>query len=191
MIEKVYLLHARAQSGKDTCAALMKEEYEKKGKKVIIIAFADYVKFTLGRYYGIQDYKTTVGRTTIQHFATDLVRGKDPTFWARTVVDFLAAVSEDFDIVIVPDWRFYNEYNEMLKKFQFDNVVCVLIQRPDNEHTDHMTAAQRAHASESELDSFNEYDYVITNEHGELGRTAAQLYQMIEEEESRKNELFI
>ena len=44
-MDKVFLLHARAQSGKNTCANLMKEYYEQKGKRVIIIAFADYVKF--------------------------------------------------------------------------------------------------------------------------------------------------
>ena len=52
-MEKIYLLHARAQSGKDTCAAIMKQELEKQGKKVIIIAFADYVKFSLEKYYNI------------------------------------------------------------------------------------------------------------------------------------------
>ena len=41
MLERIYMLHARAQSGKDTCAAIMKEEYEKRGKRVIIIAFAE------------------------------------------------------------------------------------------------------------------------------------------------------
>ena len=35
MLERIYMLHARAQSGKDTCAAIMKEEYEKRGKRVI------------------------------------------------------------------------------------------------------------------------------------------------------------
>lgn len=190
MIERVYLLHAHAQSGKDTCAAIMKEEYEKKGKKVIVIAFADYVKFVMGHYYGVEDFKSSVGRSTIQHFATDLVRGNDPTFWARTVSDILAAITDDFDVAIIPDWRFYNEYEQMLKRFEFNSVVCVLITRPNNEKTDHMTAAQRAHPSESELDGFTEYDHIIINENGELGNTAAQLYNMIEKEEN-ENEFTI
>ena len=60
MLERIYMLHARAQSGKDTCAAIMKEEYEKRGKRVIIIAFADYVRCCLDKYYGVTDYKTPV-----------------------------------------------------------------------------------------------------------------------------------
>ena len=73
MLKRIYLLHAHAQSGKDTCAAIMKEEYEKRGKRVIIIAFADYVRCCLDKYYGVKDYKTPEGRTIIQHFAIYLV----------------------------------------------------------------------------------------------------------------------
>ena len=73
-MDKVFLLHARAQSGKNTCANLMKEYYEQKGKRVIIIAFADYVKFTLEKYYNITDFKTPEGRTRIQHYATQQIR---------------------------------------------------------------------------------------------------------------------
>ena len=32
MLNRIYLLHAHAQSGKDTCAKMMKDEYEKRGK---------------------------------------------------------------------------------------------------------------------------------------------------------------
>jgi hypothetical protein len=35
MLERIYMLHARAQSGKDTCAAIMKEEYEKRGNELL------------------------------------------------------------------------------------------------------------------------------------------------------------
>ena len=113
MLERIYMLHARAQSGKDTCAAIMKEEYEKRGKRVIVIAFADYVRWCLDKYYGVTDYKTPEGRTIIQHFATDLVRKNDPTFWGRTVGDLLRAIEDDFDYAIIPDWRFKNEYTSL------------------------------------------------------------------------------
>ena len=32
-MEKVYLIHARAQSGKDTAATCMKQYYEQRGKR--------------------------------------------------------------------------------------------------------------------------------------------------------------
>lgn len=183
MLDRIYLLHARAQSGKDTCAAIMKEEYEKRGKRVIVIAFADYVRWCLDKYYGIKDYKTPEGRTLIQRFATDLVRKNDPTFWGRTVADLLFAISEDFDYAIIPDWRFENEFAALRNRFSYSIVVPVLITRPDNEKTDNMTEEQRNHQSETELDDWKFFYYNIINEYGKLDETRQQLIKMIEKEE--------
>lgn len=184
MLNRIYMLHAHAQSGKDTCAAIMKEEYEKRGKRVIVIAFADYVRWSLEKYYGVKDYKTPEGRTLIQHFATDLVRKNDPTFWGRTVADLLYAIEDDFDYAIIPDWRFENEYSVMISRFAPHIVVPVLIERPNNELTDNMTEEQRRHQSESELDNWKFFDYNIVNEYGKLDDTKHQLLRMIETEES-------
>lgn len=183
MLERIYLLHAHAQSGKDTCAAIMKEEYEKRGKRVIIIAFADYVRWCLDKYYGVTDYKTPEGRTIIQHFATDLVRKNDPTFWGRTVADLLRAIEDDFDYAIIPDWRFENEFAVLRSRFSYSIVVPVLITRPDNEKTDNMTDEQRKHQSETELDNWKFFDYTIINEFNKLEETRTQLIKMIEHEE--------
>lgn len=183
MLNRIYLLHARAQSGKDTCAAIMKEEYEKRGKRVIVIAFADYVRWCLDKYYGIKDYKTPEGRTIIQHFATDLVRKNDPTFWGRTVGDLLRAIEDDFDYAIIPDWRFENEYSSLASRFAPHIIVQVLIDRPNNEATDNMTVEQRAHQSEVELDNYKNFDYNIVNEFGKLENTKKQLIIMMDREE--------
>lgn len=184
MLNRIYLLHAHAQSGKDTCAAMMKEEYEKRGKRVIIIAFADYVRMCLDKYYGVKDYKTPEGRTIIQHFATDLVRKNDPTFWGRTVGDLLRAIEDDFDYAIIPDWRFKNEFGCLTSRFSPSLIVKVLIDRPNNELTDNMTDAQRKHQSETELDNYKNFDYNISNEFNKLDETREQIIKMIEREET-------
>lgn len=183
MLDRIYLLHAHAQSGKDTCAAMMKEEYEKRGKRVIIIAFADYVRMCLDKYYGVKDYKTPEGRTIIQHFATDLVRKNDPTFWGRTVGDLLRAIEDDFDYAIIPDWRFENEYTSLASRFDWHIIPRVLITRPNNEATDNMTDAQRKHQSETEMNDYKNFDYNIINEHGKLEETKKQIIKMIEKED--------
>lgn len=183
MIEKIFLLHAHAQSGKDTCAALMKEEYEKMGKKVIIISFADYVKFVLTKYYGIEDFKSVIGRTTIQQFATEQVRYHDPTFWARTVADLLNAIDKDYSIAIIPDWRFHNEYSVMAARFSHEIVVPILITRPNVEEVDNLTTSQREHQSETELDDFRNFKYTIYNHQGKLEQTREQLIYLIKEEQ--------
>lgn len=181
-MKKIFLLHAHAQSGKDTCASMMKEFLESKNQRVITIAFADYVKFALEKYYQITNYKSVEGRTKIQHFATDQVRKFDATFWAKTVAILLKAIEDDFDVAIITDWRFYNEYYITKNYFSEQQVIPVLITRPENEKTDNMTDAQRKHQSESELDNCNFFVYNIINEYGKLDSTKQQLIKMIEKE---------
>lgn len=181
MIKRIYLIHAPAQSGKDTCAYFLKKELEKHNKKVIVAAFADYVRFTLEKYFEISDFKSQEGRTIIQKFATELVRGNDEEFWARTLSDFLKAIETTIDVVIIPDWRFKNEL-EILEKNFSKKIKKIFIARPNNEKTDNMTEKQRNHSSETELDGFTDYDYTIINKTGELGTTYSQIVKIVEEE---------
>ena len=182
-MDKIYMLHAAAQSGKNTCADKMKEYYENVlNKRVIIIAFADWVKDCMRRYYGITEYKTREGRTAITHFATDVCRKKDPLVWARVLGSTLLAMEEEWDIAIIPDWRFENEL-DMMEWYFPNKVVKVLITRPDVEEKDNMTEIQRNHISETELDNFQNWDYNIINKTGELVNTIEVLINMIKEVE--------
>lgn len=182
MVKKVFLLHGKAQSGKNYCADIMKALCETKGEKVLTIAFADWVKDCLRRYYGIEDYKSEWGRSNITHFATDICRKNDPDIWARVVATTVKAMESEWDIVLIPDWRFENE-SEVMERYFPNKVVKVLITRPDVNNVDKMTEKQREHQSETELDNWENFDYNILNEYGKLENIYKQLIDMIEREE--------
>ena len=181
MVKKIYLLHAKAQSGKNFCANYLEEKYKADHQRVLIIAFADWVKDCMRRYFGIEEYKTEEGRTAITHFATDICRKNDPEVWARVVATTVKAMEECWDVVIIPDWRFENEA-EVMEKYFPGKVVKVLITRPDVKNVDHMTEEQRLHTSETELDNFQNWDYNIINETCKVYSTFTQLEEMMEKE---------
>lgn len=181
MVKKIYLLHAKAQSGKNFCARYMTEIYERMDERVLTIAFADWVKDCMRRYFGINEYKTEEGRTAITHFATDICRKNDPEVWARVVATTVKAMEECWDIVIIPDWRFENEA-EVMERYFPGKIVKVLITRPDLEKVDNMTEEQRLHESERNLDFFQNWSYNILNETGKMFDTFTQLEEMIAKE---------
>lgn len=189
-MEKIYLIHAKAQNGKDTCAERIKHYYELKGKKVLIIAFADYVKFVLDKYYGIPHARTKEYRTHIQQFATDQVRSAVPNFWAEVVAQLLYSIRNDFDIVVIPDWRFENELQAigfyMIDEFRSGEtqLIKVLIERENYYFIDNMTEEQRAHQSENELDNFENFDYTIINRQNEFDEFFKDINTMIKEIEN-------
>lgn len=189
-MEKVYLLHAAARSGKNTCAEAMKEYYEATyHKRVLVIAFADYVKFVLEKYYDTPAVRTEEYRTRIQQFATDQVRTYNPNFWGNVVADLLAATEQDWNTVIIPDWRFRNEYACLKAKLEDcgTKIISVLIDRPNIEEVDGMTEEQRNHDSERNLDNFQKFDYNIINETSQLQKTIQQLIDMIDKEENNND----
>lgn len=181
MVKKVFLLHGKAQSGKNYCADIMKALCETKGEKVLTIAFADWVKDCLRRYYGVEDYKSEWGRSNITHFATDTCRKNDPDIWARVVATTVKAMESEWDIVLIPDWRFENEA-EVMERYFPNKVVKVLITRPDVNNVDKMTEKQREHQSETELDNYHFFDYFVINKTNFEEETLIQLQTIINKE---------
>lgn len=177
-MEQIIMIHAKAQSGKNTVADIIKEEYEKIGKRVLIIAEADYVKFVLSKYYGVNDFKSPEGRHRIQTFATDQCRGIDNEMWVRVVVNLLHCIQDDWDIVLIPDWRFYNEFTYTLMNFGAMVKTMVII-RPDVQEIDNMSDETRTHISETELDNVQAFDYTILNHTNNLEATRQQVIEQI------------
>lgn len=184
MISKIYLLHAPARGGKNTCADAMKEYYESRyNKKVLICAFGDYVKFVLSKYYACDDYKSLEGRTNIQHFATDQCRGINEDIWVNVISLLLEVIDDDYDICIIPDFRFKNELSFLSDKFKDKKIIPINIIRPNYKEVDNMSALQRNHISEKDLDNFKNWIYTITNNDGKLTETFQQIFNIIDNEE--------
>lgn len=155
---KTVLISGKAGHGKDTAAQLMKEELEAKGKKVLIIKFGDPVKWLAREYYGYTGIKDTKERNLLQYIGTEMMRRYDKFYWGRFISEFIAA-NKDFDVALIPDWRFYSEETAILQ----DNEVChtLRIERP-NFINPNMTEEQLKHISETELDDYS-FDYIIYN----------------------------
>ena len=186
MIKKIFLIHAPARSGKNTCAEAMVDYYKSKNKRCCIVAFGDVVKFTLEKYYGITDYKSEWGRSNIQHYATEQCRKKIPTLWADWVCNWVKATEDDWDIIIIPDLRFKNELETVEKNFP-SIVRTINIIRPDIQECSDLTEEQKQHQSESELDNYKKWNYNIINQSGQFMTTIQELCDLIDNE-SEENE---
>lgn len=184
---KVILISGKSASGKDTLANFMREEYTKNGKKVLTIHYADCVKFYARQYYRWNGEKDEAGRGLLQHLGTDRVRAKFPNYWADLVGQFLSAIDGDFDYVLIPDLRFYNEYKRVAKFNK--NCITIRVNRLNRDGTymlnSAMTEEQHKHPSECSLDDFS-FDYMVDNSGSldDLRAAAKKTIEMIEGEEN-------
>jgi len=149
-------ISGKAESGKDLTATLLKIELQKQGKRVLIINYANYLKFICQKYFGWNGEKDIQGRELLQKTGTEKVRAKNNNFWVDAVIEFVKVFEGDFDYILIPDTRFIQEIDRWFEE-GFE-VITLRIERLNHENK--LTPEQRLHTSETALDNYN-FDYYI------------------------------
>lgn len=165
---KVIGILGPAGSGKDTFGQMLHEELIKLGFHGVITHYADLLKYILKQYFDWNGEKDEAGRTLLQTVGTDIVRKKDPDFWVNFQIKIADFFGEQWDYMIIPDVRFYNE----MFKWTESNYDCMFvgIQR-DFESS--LTKTQAAHISETELNDCIP-DIIVFNSNLEELRESAE-----------------
>lgn len=163
---KVIAISGKAESGKDTIAKEIKQLLEEQNYKVMIIHFADVLKFVCRQYFNWNGEKDEYGRTLLQQVGTEMREKNNPNMWVSITEELIRGIGREFDWVIVPDIRFKKEINMLNENFD-----CVLLRilRQDvdsygivSDHVNHLTDEQRAHKSECDLDDYK-FNHIIIN----------------------------
>ena len=175
---KILMISGKSGSGKDAVSFILKEKLA--DKKILVIHFADLVKYYAFQYYNWNGEKNEEGRALLQKIGTTIMRGFDKDYWARIVAEFLAAVSDSYDYALIPDWRFINEY-EVVSSYN-ENIITIRVNRYDDKGNLYvnpaLTPEQASHISENELDNFC-FDYIIENI-GDLNTLEDSVNKLIE-----------
>jgi len=171
-IGRVILISGKAQNGKDTMANILKEKLENRGNKVLIIHFADLLKFLCQKYFNWNGKKDNQGRILLQYIGTDVIRKNNPNYWVDFVIELLKMFENEWDYILIPDARFPNE----LERFVGFDTINLRINRPNFNSS--LTEGQKNHPSETSLDNYN-FDYVISCEEG-LDKIEAEIDKFIE-----------
>lgn len=179
---KILMISGKSGSGKDAIAFLLKEKLTKQNCKIITIHFADLVKYYAVQYFNWDGEKNEEGRALLQRVGTTIMRGYDEDYWARIVSEFLAAIDQDYDYALIPDWRFINEYEVMAEYNKY--IVTIRVNRYDENGNPYInpnfTPEQIAHISENQLDEFC-FDYIVENK-GDLTMLEEAVETILHEE---------
>jgi len=171
---KVIMIGGKKRSGKGSATEYLKQLYETQGLTVAVVSIASTVKEIVAELFDISvenldKYKNSPNqywievmdkgqltlsqtdfRRILQLLGTD-IRNKylGQNFWVRVAVDKITASKAD--IVLIDDWRFPFEYEEILKVFPTKTLIAL-----------RDTGTKDTHESETALDDFIA-DYTIRN----------------------------
>ena len=164
---KVIAISGKAESGKDTIAKEIKYLLEEQNYKVMIIHFADVLKFVCRQYFDWDGQKDDYGRSLLQQVGTEMREKNNPNMWVNITKELIRGIGAEFDWVLVPDTRFKEEIN-MLNEY-FDCTSIRVLRQDINsygmasDHINHLTNEQRAHKSECDLDDYKFDHFIINN----------------------------
>lgn len=169
----IITVSAKAQHGKDSFAEAFKKVAEENKNRVLIIHYADVLKYVCKQYFGWNGEKDEAGRTILQHVGTELVRNNHPNAWVNIVKEIVLGLQTEYDFVVIPDTRFPNELDWEDTPF-FTYSVRLNRKNEDGTNFDNgLTTEQKNHLSEISLDNYA-FNYVIENKNLQDIEDAAQ-----------------
>lgn len=161
-LKKIYCISGKAQNGKDTLAGFMRE-FLIPYHSVLVIHYADLLKFICKTYFNWDGVKDEYGRHILQHVGTDIIRANDPNYWVRFVIQLLKLFSNEWEFVIIPDCRFPNEIEGLatLESWGYD-IKSIRVERHTPGWKSPLPLEQQDHPSETALDEYP-FDYIVEN----------------------------
>ena len=160
---KLYLISGKARCGKNTVASIIENYYNEQGLKAIQTSYSKYIKLFAHEITGwnMQDEETKP-RTLLQRIGTEVIReglNKEYIFVNRMIED-IEIYENLVDVVIINDVRFPIEIDRI--KEYYKNAVSINVKRINFEND--LNEKERAHATETALDNYENFDYIIIND---------------------------
>ena len=153
---KKYILTGKAQSGKNVVAQIIKEYYEKQNKKTVILAYAKYLKDYAKEIINWDGKEETKPRELLQQLGVELIKNKiDENLLINRIKEDIEIYSYFFDVIIISDARFISEIENIKDK----NTTVINIKGLEN----NLSEKQKQHITETALNNYNQYDYIIEN----------------------------
>lgn len=170
---RIILIGGKARAGKDTTADYIIKKIG--NDKVCRIQVGQYIKYYAEKYFGWDGKEETKPRALLQELGTEVIRNKiDPDFHIDRLIQDFKVLSYFYDTFIVSDVRFPVEIEKV--KSTFDDVVSIKVLRD----TEILTSKQKSHSTETALDNYNNFDYIIDN-NGTLEELEGKVNNLLKE----------
>ena len=140
---KIFILSGKAKSGKNMVADIIEAYYT--DKKCIQLSYAYYLKQYIKKITNWDGSEENKPRDLLQSLGIDLIKKID-----------IKVYSYFYDVIIVTDARLIEEIEEPKRIF---NCITVRINKDDN----NLTEEQKNHITETNLDNYSNFDYIIEN----------------------------
>lgn len=151
---KIFIISGKARSGKNEVADIMSKNL----KNSIQLSYAYYIKQYAKKITDWNGEDNTKPRDLLQSLGIDLLKKIDSNFLINRLIEDIKVYSYFFDNIIITDARLIEEIE--IPKREFKNIITIRVNRLG---VNDLTEEQQKHITETNLDDYSNFDYVIDN----------------------------
>ena len=158
---KIYVIGGKAKSGKTTFGKFLREELKSYGYHPCVMNITNPLYNYAKNYFEWNEYQDEKPREFLQKMGTEIIKEKlnKKYFLLNRLEEDIEILSNFFDIFIITDARLKMEFEELKNKY--NDVVSIKIEREN--YNDELTASEKEHITETEIDTFSDFDYKVVN----------------------------
>ncbi len=156
---RIFVVAGKAESGKGEVSRLIKEYYTYKMQETTITEYSKYLKGFAMELTDWDGNPNSKPRAFLQELG-DKIRRYDNKFFINRMLEDLKLYEDFVDNVVVDGARFPEEIDDI--KANFPEVYSIYV---ENQHGySKLTIAEQAHITETALEGYTNFDYVLAND---------------------------
>lgn len=156
---KIFLVGGKAGSGKSEVAKYIKEYYIYKIESCVITEYSKYLKRFAIELTDWDGNSNTKPRTYLQELG-DKIRNLNSKYFINNMIEDLRIYKTLTENVVVSDVRYPDEIEDI--KLNFDDVYAIYVENQFSKSN--LTLEEQSHRSETALEDYPEFDYVLAND---------------------------
>jgi len=153
-MEKLFVLAGKNKSSINTISSIIKEKYQ--DKKVLIYEATTYIKNYIKIITDWNGSEEEKQRDLLQSLGRE-IKDKYPNFFIDRMKEDINFLENYYDIIIITGVRLEKELNFLKNEF---NAILVKVERNTDNN---LTEKQKNDITETDMDNFKNYDYIIEN----------------------------
>lgn len=179
---RIFVIGGKARTGKNTLGDYLREELKDYGYKPCVMHITSPLYSYAKDYFEWDGNDNTKPREFLQKMGIEIIGQKleKKDFLLNRLYEDIEILSEFFDTFIITDARLIKEFEDIKKKYS--DVVTIKLERLNNNNQ--LTEEEKKHITETELDDYNDFDYIIENKG--LKTLKIQALEIIRNEEMDK-----
>lgn len=158
---KIYVIGGKARAGKNTFGDLLRQELQNYGYKPCIMHITEPLYSYARIYFNWDGNEEGKPREFLQKMGIEIIREKlgKKDFLLNRLFEDIEILSNFFDTFIITDARLIHEF-ELIKE-KYEKVVTIKLDRKN--YDNQLTEEEKNHITETEIDAYNQFDYIIQN----------------------------